>query len=74
MARRKIQTMSFAYLIEQLGGDQFSALIGITVGLLFGSGMILARGCASRLLVLSATGNMRGLSRDFCRFYAYKTA
>lgn len=34
------------------------ALVG---GLLFGSGMILARGCASRLLVLSATGNLRAL-------------
>ena len=30
-------------------------------GLMFGSGMILARGCASRLLVLSATGNLRAL-------------
>ncbi|WP_223475232.1 YeeE/YedE family protein [Oricola indica] len=30
-------------------------------GLLFGSGMVLARGCASRLLVLSATGNLRSL-------------
>lgn len=30
-------------------------------GLLFGAGMILARGCASRLLVLSATGNVRAL-------------
>lgn len=30
-------------------------------GLLFGSGMVLARGCASRLLVLSATGNLRAL-------------
>ena len=34
------------------------ALIG---GLLFGTGMVLARGCASRLLVLSATGNLRAL-------------
>jgi uncharacterized membrane protein YedE/YeeE len=34
------------------------AIIG---GLMFGAGMILARGCASRLLVLSATGNMRAL-------------
>ena len=33
----------------------------ITGGLLFGSGMILARGCASRLLVLSATGNLRAI-------------
>lgn len=30
-------------------------------GLIFGSGMVLARGCASRLLVLSATGNLRAL-------------
>jgi uncharacterized protein len=30
-------------------------------GLLFGAGMVLARGCASRLLVLSATGNLRAL-------------
>jgi uncharacterized membrane protein YedE/YeeE len=33
----------------------------IAGGLLFGSGMILARGCASRLLVLSATGNLRAI-------------
>lgn len=37
-------------------GSLSGALIG---GLLFGAGMILARGCASRLLVLSATGNLR---------------
>ena len=37
-------------------GSLSGAIIG---GLLFGSGMILARGCASRLLVLSATGNLR---------------
>jgi uncharacterized membrane protein YedE/YeeE len=30
-------------------------------GLMFGAGMIMARGCASRLLVLSATGNLRAL-------------
>lgn len=34
------------------------ALIG---GALFGIGMVLARGCAARLLVLSATGNLRAL-------------
>ncbi|MGB7285890.1 MAG: YeeE/YedE family protein [Salaquimonas sp.] len=34
------------------------ALLG---GLMFGSGMVLARGCSSRLLVLSATGNLRAL-------------
>jgi uncharacterized membrane protein YedE/YeeE len=39
-------------------GSLSGAIIG---GLLFGSGMILARGCASRLLVLSGTGNMRAL-------------
>lgn len=37
-------------------GSMSGAVIG---GLLFGTGMVLARGCASRLLVLSATGNMR---------------
>lgn len=30
-------------------------------GVIFGIGMVLARGCASRLLVLSATGNLRAL-------------
>ncbi|WP_422377928.1 YeeE/YedE family protein [Roseibium sp.] len=34
------------------------ALLG---GVMFGTGMVLARGCASRLLVLSATGNLRAL-------------
>lgn len=34
------------------------ALIG---GLMFGTGMVLSGGCASRLLVLSATGNLRAL-------------
>lgn len=39
-------------------GSMSGAIIG---GLLFGVGMILARGCASRLLVLSATGNLRAI-------------
>ena len=39
-------------------GSVSGAIIG---GLLFGAGMILARGCAARLLVLSATGNLRAL-------------
>lgn len=39
-------------------GSLSGALIG---GLIFGVGMILTRGCASRLLVLSANGNMRAL-------------
>lgn len=39
-------------------GSMSGAIVG---GLMFGVGMILARGCASRLLVLSATGNLRAL-------------
>jgi len=39
-------------------GSLSGAIIG---GLMFGCGMILARGCASRLLVLSATGNLRAI-------------
>jgi uncharacterized membrane protein YedE/YeeE len=39
-------------------GSISGALVG---GLMFGAGMILTRGCASRLLVLSATGNLRAL-------------
>ncbi len=35
-------------------GSMSGAIIG---GLMFGGGMILARGCASRLLILSASGN-----------------
>jgi uncharacterized membrane protein YedE/YeeE len=49
-----------AHGIRQLStpGTLSGAVIG---GLMFGAGMILARGCASRLLVLSATGNGRAL-------------
>lgn len=39
-------------------GSLAGAIIG---GLLFGAGMVMARGCVSRLLVLSATGNLRAL-------------
>lgn len=39
-------------------GSLSGAIVG---GVMFGAGMILARGCASRLLVLSGTGNMRAL-------------
>lgn len=39
-------------------GSLSGALIG---GLMFGAGMILTRGCASRLVVLSANGNLRAL-------------
>ncbi len=39
-------------------GSLSGALIG---GMLFGVGMVLARGCSSRLLVLAANGNLRAL-------------
>lgn len=39
-------------------GSLSGALIG---GLVFGVGMVMTRGCASRLLVLSANGNLRAL-------------
>jgi uncharacterized membrane protein YedE/YeeE len=39
-------------------GSVSGALVG---GLLFGAGMVMTRGCASRLLVLSASGNLRAL-------------
>ena len=39
-------------------GSLSGALIG---GLMFGAGMIMTRGCASRLLILSANGNLRAL-------------
>jgi uncharacterized membrane protein YedE/YeeE len=39
-------------------GSLSGALLG---GLMFGAGMIMTRGCASRLLILSANGNLRAL-------------
>lgn len=39
-------------------GSVSGAIVG---GLLFGAGMVLARGCGARLLVLAATGNLRAL-------------
>lgn len=39
-------------------GSLSGAIIG---GLMFGAGMVLARGCGARLLVLAATGNLRAL-------------
>ncbi|HRO14874.1 MAG TPA: YeeE/YedE family protein [Paracoccus sp. (in: a-proteobacteria)] len=39
-------------------GSLSGAIIG---GLVFGAGMILARGCPGRLLVLAATGNLRSI-------------
>jgi uncharacterized membrane protein YedE/YeeE len=45
---------------RQLGspGSISGAVVG---GLMFGMGMIMTRGCASRLLILSANGNLRAL-------------
>jgi len=40
------------------GGSLSGALLG---GALFGAGMILSRGCSGRLLILSATGNLRAV-------------
>ena len=42
-------------------GSQGSISGAVIGGLMFGMGMIMTRGCASRLLVLSATGNLRAL-------------
>lgn len=39
-------------------GSWSGAVIG---GLIFGAGMVLARGCSGRLLVLAATGNLRSV-------------
>jgi uncharacterized membrane protein YedE/YeeE len=41
-----------------VAGSWSGAVIG---GLMFGAGMILARGCSGRLLVLAATGNLRSV-------------
>ncbi|WP_433988743.1 hypothetical protein SuNHUV7_24230 (plasmid) [Pseudoseohaeicola sp. NH-UV-7] len=41
-----------------VAGSWSGAIIG---GLMFGIGMVLARGCSGRLLVLAATGNMRSI-------------
>lgn len=46
--------------VRQLGepGSLSAALVG---GLVFGAGMVMTRGCPSRLLVLTSTGNLRAL-------------
>lgn len=60
-----VQALVMAGWIDVSGTRQLAArgsLSGAIVGgLLFGAGMIMTRGCASRLLVLSATGNLRAL-------------
>ncbi len=61
-----VQTTSLAGLIDlsvvrSLNGA--ASLSGAAIGgALFGAGMVLARGCVSRLLVLSASGNLRAVA------------
>ena len=60
-----VQLLSFSHLLDTSNARQIAArgsLSGALIGgLLFGVGMIMTRGCASRLLVLSANGNLRAL-------------
>ncbi|MEM1428824.1 MAG: YeeE/YedE family protein [Pseudomonadota bacterium] len=60
-----VQLASAAGVLEVGSARQLAAtgsLSGAIVGgLMFGAGMVLARGCASRLLVLSASGNLRAI-------------
>jgi uncharacterized membrane protein YedE/YeeE len=60
-----VQIMVLSGFLDKGTARQISAtgsLSGAMVGgVLFGLGMILTRGCASRLLVLSANGNLRAL-------------
>lgn len=60
-----VQVLLLAGWVDVSGARQLSArgsVSGAIVGgLLFGAGMIMTRGCAARLLVLSATGNLRAL-------------
>ncbi|MHA6263616.1 YeeE/YedE family protein [Arenibacterium sp. CAU 1754] len=44
--------------IMAVPGSWSGAIIG---GLMFGAGMVLARGCSGRLLVMAATGNLRSV-------------
>ena len=60
-----VQLLALAGLLDTANARQIAtrgslsgALIG---GLIFGVGMVLTRGCASRLLMLSANGNLRAL-------------
>jgi uncharacterized membrane protein YedE/YeeE len=60
-----VQALALAGWMDVSGARQLAtrgSISGAIVGgLLFGAGMVMARGCASRLLVLSATGNLRAL-------------
>jgi uncharacterized membrane protein YedE/YeeE len=60
-----VQALIVMGLLDISSARQISArgsLSGAAIGgLLFGVGMVMTRGCASRLLVLSANGNLRAL-------------
>lgn len=60
-----VQALILLRALDVSGARQLAArgsLSGAIVGgLVFGAGMIMTRGCASRLLVLSANGNLRAL-------------
>ncbi|MCV6600808.1 MAG: YeeE/YedE family protein [Cohaesibacter sp.] len=60
-----VQTALFFEILDVSDARQLSAtgsMSGAIVGgVMFGIGMVLARGCASRLLVLAATGNLRAI-------------
>ena len=60
-----VQALILAGLLDVSQARQLAtrgSLSGAAIGgLLFGAGMIMTRGCASRLLVLSANGNLRAL-------------
>ena len=65
MALFCVQMASFASFLDVSDTRQLTAqgsVSGAVIGgLVFGAGMVLARGCASRLLVLSASGNLRAI-------------
>lgn len=60
-----VQAVTLSGMLDTSGARQLAAtgsMSGAIIGgLMFGAGMILARGCVSRLLVLSATGNLRAI-------------
>lgn len=60
-----VQTATTASLLDVSSARQLAATGSMSGaifgGLMFGAGMVLARGCASRLLVLSASGNLRAI-------------
>lgn len=60
-----VQLLALSGLLDTANARQIATRGSISGawlgGLLFGVGMVLTRGCASRLLVLSANGNLRAL-------------